>query len=96
MVEADWVESATLTAVMITVCWEVIVDGAEYRPPDVMLPTPDGTMVQVTLAFVVLLTVAVSCCVWLAVSEAFNGVKLIDTGKTGVPISETVALALCV
>src|ERR1039458_6185974 len=56
--EADFVESATLVAVTITV-WELEIEaGAAYRPAAVMLPTT-GLIDQVTAVLPVLVTVAV-------------------------------------
>lgn len=53
--------STTLVAVMVTVCGELITEGAVYNPPD-RLPTT-GFMDQVTAVFDVPLTVEVNCLV---------------------------------
>src|SRR5215467_897647 len=85
---ADLVGSATLVAVMVTVCAEEIVAGAVYNPPVVRVPT-DGFILQVTAVLLVPLTVAVNCCWPLAVRVTDTGVT--DTATVGV--SATVALA---
>ena len=54
---ADFVESATLVAITVTV-WELAIEaGAVYRPAAVMLPTT-GLSDQVTAELPVLVTVA--------------------------------------
>jgi len=52
------VGSAALVAVIVTVCPDVIVDGAVYSPLD-RVPT-EGDIDQFTVVFVVPLTVAVN------------------------------------
>ena len=74
MALADLVASATLVAVMVTDCAELITEGAEYNPFD-RLPT-DGDMDQVTEVFALPVTVAVNCLVCDAVSVAFVGLTL--------------------
>ena len=64
--EADFVGSAWLVAVTVTVCCDVMLAGAVYKPVALTLPTPLGLIDQVTVELVVLVTVAVNCCVWLA------------------------------
>src|ERR1039458_1274370 len=55
--EADFVESATLVAVTMTV-WELEIEaGAAYRPAEEIVPT-DGLSDQVTAVLPVLVTVA--------------------------------------
>ena len=57
MAVADFVGSATLVAVTVTV-WELAIEaGAVYRPAAVMLPT-SGLSDQVTAVLPVLVTVA--------------------------------------
>jgi len=56
------VESATLWAVTVTACDVVILDGAVYRPAEVIVPT-DGLIDQVTAVLLLPKTVAVNCCV---------------------------------
>ncbi len=65
--EPDWVESATLVAVMVTVFGDGAVGGAVYKPALVIIPTvlfPPATplTLQVTWVFDVPVTVAVNCC----------------------------------
>ncbi len=59
MALADFVASATLVAVMVTDCAELITEGAVYNPFD-KLPT-EGLMDQVTDVFALPVTVAVNC-----------------------------------
>jgi len=59
MALADLVESTALVAMIVTFCAVVMVDGAEYKPFEIV-PTA-GLSVQVTDALVLLLTVAVNC-----------------------------------
>ena len=54
---ADFVESAALVALTVTVCELAIEAGAVYRPAAVMLPT-SGLSDQVTAVLPVLVTVA--------------------------------------
>jgi len=64
---AHWVGSATLVAVSVTDCAELIVAGAVYRPFSTA-PTL-GLSDQVTAVLELPLTVAVNCFDWPAVSE---------------------------
>jgi hypothetical protein len=59
---ADFVVSATLVAVTVRVCCELRVEGAVYRPALLIAPR-DALKLQVTAVLLVLLTVAVNCCV---------------------------------
>ena len=70
---ADFVESATLVAVTVTVSCVGMDAGAVYRPEAETEPVPAGERLQVTCWFVDPVTTAVSCCVWLMVSEADGG-----------------------
>jgi hypothetical protein len=69
------VESATLVAVTVTVCWEVTLAGAVYRPDEEIEPT-FGEMDQVTAVLEVPVTVAANC--W----GGDAGVKLTLAGAT--------------
>ena len=71
MALADFVESATLVAVMVTDCAALTVEGAVYRPFD-KVPT-DGFMDQVTEVFPLPVTVAENCLVCDATSVALEG-----------------------
>ncbi len=68
MALADLVESATLVAVMVIDCAELITEGAVYHPFD-KVPT-EGVMDQVTDVFALPVTVAVNCLVCDAVRVA--------------------------
>ena len=59
----DFAMSATLVAVTVTICCELIVAGAVYRPVLDMVPTPAGLIDQVTAVLLDPETVAVNCCV---------------------------------
>jgi hypothetical protein len=61
--DADCVVSAWLVAVTVTVCCEEMVDGAVYSPDVLMVPVPAGAIAQVTVVLLVLVTVAMNCCV---------------------------------
>ena len=84
---ADFVGSAALVAVTVTVCALAIEDGAVYRPVEVSVPTGE-LKVQVTAVSVEPVTLAVNCC-------ACEVDKLTEAGEiptaTGVT-SVTVAL----
>ena len=67
----DFVGSATLVAVIVTVCAPLIVDGAVYRP-FVKVPT-DGFMDQVTELSELPVTVAENCRLCDAVRVALEG-----------------------
>jgi len=55
---------AALVAVTVTVCAVVTVAGAAYSPLLLIVPAPvAGLSVHVTAVFVLLVTVAVNCCV---------------------------------
>src|SRR5690242_21745354 len=54
--------SAWLVAMTVTVCCVVIVAGAVYSPPALMLPA-FGLIDHVTAVFALPVTVAVNCCV---------------------------------
>ena len=66
-------------AVTVTVCCVAIDAGAVYRPVAETDPTA-GLTVHVTAVFELPVTVAVSCCVWLAVNVAVSGLIVTDTG----------------
>ena len=57
----DLLESATLVAVIVIVCVELIVAGAVYRPLAESVPT-EGLMLQVTAVLLVPVTADVNCC----------------------------------
>jgi hypothetical protein len=61
--EADFVVSAWLVAVRITVCGLPEV-GAVYSPVESTIPIPTGLIVQVTAVLLLLDTLAKNCCVW--------------------------------
>src|SRR5579863_8351006 len=84
---ADLVVSATLVAVMVTVCVDEIVPGAVYKPLLDRVPA-DGLMLQVTAVLLVPVTVAVNCCWPFAVRVAVDG--LTDTA-TGLRVTVAVA-----
>jgi len=67
-------ESATLVAVMVTVCGALIAAGAVYNPFD-RLPTK-GVMDQTTAVFEPPVTVAVNCLLCDGVRVAFKGLRL--------------------
>jgi len=80
---ADWVASATLVAVMMTLCPALIVAGAVYRPVLESAPTA-GLSDQVTLVLLVPVTVAVNC--WLCEAVRFTEVgPMVTTGGGGGP-----------
>ena len=71
---ADFVESAMLVAVTVTV-WEPGIEaGAVYRPAEEIVPT-DGLIDQVTAVLLVPKTVAVNCCVPEGVKLTVDGLK---------------------
>jgi hypothetical protein len=82
-------ESAALFAVIVTVCWLAITDGAWYTPLAIV-PTW-GLKDHVTAVFEVPVTVGLKVALWPPVRDA-------DDGPSVNPIScnETVALALLV
>jgi hypothetical protein len=78
---ADSALSVALVAVTVTVCEDVTVAGAVYRPLALMVPVPVGLRVQ----FIVTgepFTVPVNCCVWLAYSAAVAGVTATPFGPS--------------
>ena len=79
---ADFVGSATLVAVMVTVCEELIEAGAVYRPLT-SVPTA-GFIDQVTAVFVLPVTVAVNCEVCEAARFALGGLSPTLTPPAGV------------
>ena len=60
--DAETVGSAWLVAVTVTVCCEVMLDGAVYKPEELMVPTA-GLTDQVTAVLLAFDTVAVNCWV---------------------------------
>jgi hypothetical protein len=88
---ADLLVSATLVAVIVTVCADAIVAGAVYKPDDDTLPTPEGLRPHVTAVFEEPVTAAVNCWLVFAVRVLLPGVTVtLTTGGGGV--SFTVAL----
>jgi hypothetical protein len=61
---ADFVVSAWLVAVTLTVCCFMMLAGAVYRPEALIEPVPEGLIVQLTAVFEVFATLAANCCVW--------------------------------
>jgi hypothetical protein len=61
--EADLVASAWLVAVTVTDCGLVIVDGAVYKPEELIVPVLVGFIDQLTAVLLVLVTLAANCCV---------------------------------
>jgi len=84
------VGSAALAAVTVTVCAEAMVAGAVYTP-EAKVPT-DGDIDQFTPVLLDPLTVALNVLDCPPVSEAVEGVMLIDTEA----VNDTVAVALLV
>jgi hypothetical protein len=76
------VESATLVAVIVTDCAELITEGAVYNPL-ARLPT-DGVIDQVTEVFALPVTVAVNCLLWDGVRVAVGGLRPTLTLTVGV------------
>ena len=79
MADDDFVTSATLVAVTVTDCVEVMEDGAVYKPLDERVPTL-GFMVQVTAVLPAEITVAANCCDCELNRLAVGGVTLTATG----------------
>ena len=71
---------AWLVAVTITVCCELIVEGAVYNPDALIVPTPLGLSDHVTAVLVVFVTVAANCVVCWACNVALEGFTLTVTG----------------
>jgi hypothetical protein len=86
-----FVVSAALVAVTVTVCVEVMLEGAVYRPAAEIVPT-FGVSDHVTAVFVVPVTVAVNCCVWELDRVAVAG--LTDTPTVPPPDADTIWMAL--
>jgi hypothetical protein len=84
------VGSAALAAVTVTVCADAMVAGAVYTPA-AKVPT-DGDIDQLTLVLLDPLTVALNVLDCPPVSEAEEGVMLIDTEG----VNDTLAVALLV
>jgi len=84
----DLEESATLVAVMVTDCAELITDGAVYNPFD-KLPI-EGFIDQVTEVLALPLTVAVNCLLCDAVRVAVEGLTPTLILGGGSPGSEMV------
>lgn len=83
---ADFVGSATLVAVMVTVCGELIEAGAVYRPLT-SVPTA-GFIDQVTAVFVLPVTVAVNCEVCEADRFALGGLSATLTPGSGAGVED--------
>ena len=73
MALADLLGSATLVAVTVTDCAELITEGAVYNPFD-KVPI-NGVIDQVTEVLAFPVTVAVNCLLCDALSEAFRGLS---------------------
>src|SRR5271170_8098327 len=74
IVDEDAVVSAWLVATTVTVCAVVMVDGAVYRPDELIVPAPAGIVDHVTALLAALVTVAVNCAVCAVFSNAVAGV----------------------
>jgi hypothetical protein len=85
---ADLEVSATLVAVMVTVCEPLITEGAVYNPFD-KLPI-EGVMDQATPVFALPVTVAVNSLLCDAVRVALKGLTPTLILGGGAPGSETV------
>ena len=83
---ADFVLSATLTAVTVTEVADETVAGAEYRPPLEIIPTA-GLTDQVTAVLVVPVTVTVNCRVCDAAKFAVDGLTVTCTAGTTVTLA---------
>jgi len=79
--DALFEESATLTALTVTVCCDATA-GAVYRPPDVIVPAPEGLTDHVTAVLFVSITVARNCCVCSAARETAAGATVTATGPS--------------
>src|ERR1019366_7082014 len=77
---ADFVLSATLVAVTVTVWLAGTEAGAVYKPLDVMDPALLGLMVQVTAVLLLPVTVAGNCCTWPRNMLAVGGATVSATG----------------
>jgi hypothetical protein len=58
--EAETVGSAWLVAVTVTVCCDVTLAGAVYKPEELIVPT-DGLIDQLTAVLLAFVTVAENC-----------------------------------
>lgn len=77
--------SAWLVAVMVTVCDEA---GAVYRPTVLIVPAPvAGALVHMAAVFLVLVTVAVNCCVCPPYNDALPGATVTRTGGESVTVA---------
>jgi hypothetical protein len=88
---ADFVGSAALTAVTVTVCALEMEAGALYKPVFVTVPI-SGLTDQLTPVLVVPPTVAVNCCAWDAPREMLAGLTVTVTGgaRATVPFADWV------
>jgi hypothetical protein len=94
---ANFVGSAALAAVTVTVCALETEVGALYKPVFVTVPI-SGLTDQLTPVFVVPPTVAVNCCAWEAPRETLAGltVTVIGGARATVPLADWVGSAtLC-
>jgi hypothetical protein len=82
LADTDFVGSAWLVTVMVTVSAVVIVAGAVYRPDALSVPVPAGLILQFTDVLLLFATLAVNCCFWPPLSVATVGVKLTETGAS--------------
>ena len=85
---ADFVGSAVLVAVIVTVWLLVIELGAVYSPKADTAPTV-GLRVQMTAVFVVPAMLAVNCCVCDVDKVEFDG--LTETATGGFKVTEALA-----
>lgn len=76
----DFVLSATLVAVTVTVCCDATLAGAVYSPAALTLPLPAGLIDQLTLVFADPVTVALNCCVAPCPNVTVAGETLTVTG----------------
>jgi hypothetical protein len=81
------VRSATLWAVIVTVCGVRILDGAVYSPPEESAPTA-GLIDQVTPALLAPKTVAVNCCVPEGPRPTLDGLRDIVSAWRSVTIAD--------
>jgi hypothetical protein len=59
-----------------------------YRPAELIDPAPPGSIVQATAVLLMLLTLAVNCCVWPGLSTTPPGLTLTVIGGTRVIAAE--------
>ena len=86
-----FVESACEVAVMVTVPPVGTVPGAVYKPDELIVPmlaAPADVLLtcHVTAVFVVPVTVAVNCCVWLVCTLAVAGATWKEIRVTSLPV----------